>query len=139
MEKDFEFEKGRIVDIDGFIETGKQFDLEIKLDEDNRNVVYGIVKDSCNEPVKDAVVKLIEVTKHDRKPVSHTFTDESGEFVFGPLCPHKNYAINIWANRVEHVKICKHCKKEVKCLKGISLKCDDPFKEMCDTNNIDEK
>lgn len=126
MDMDFDYEKKHIVDIDGFIEKGKQFDLEIKLDEDRRNVIYGIVKDSCHEPVKDAVVKLIEVTKKERKPVSHTFTNEDGEFVFGPLCPDKKYAINIWANRVEHIKICKHCKKEEKCLKGVDLFCDEP-------------
>lgn len=127
MEMDFDFEKRHPVEIDGFLEAGKQFDLEINLDEDHRNVIFGVIKDSCNEPVKDAVVKLIEVTKHDRKPVSHTFTDKDGEFVFGPLCPDKKYAIDIWANRVEHVKICKTVKKDRKCLKGVDLCCDNHF------------
>ena len=128
MDLDCEFDKGQIVDIDGFIEKGKQFDLDIELGDDHRNVIYGIVKDCNQNPVKDAVVKLIEVTdKDDRKPVSHTFTDDDGEFVFGPLCPDKKYAINIWASRVEHVKICKHCFKEGKCLKGVKLHCDGPF------------
>jgi len=127
MEMDFNYEKKHIIDIDGFIEAGKQFDLEIKLEEDFRNVIYGVVKDSCNEPIKDAVVKLVEVTKHERKPVSHTFTDKDGEFVFGPLCPDKKYAINIWANRVDHIKICKECKKEGKCLKGVDLCCEESF------------
>lgn len=133
MEMDFDCEKKHIVDIDGFIESGKQFDLEINLDEDHRNVIFGVIKDSCNEPVKDAVVKLLEVTKHERKPVSHTFTNKDGEFVFGPLCSDKRYAIDIWANRVEHVKICKHCRKEGKCLKGVDLCCDRPFEpDNCD-------
>lgn len=65
-----------IVKVDGFIEKGKQFDLEINLPEDNRNVIYGIVRDCYKEPVEDAVVKLIEVSyeceKHERRPVSHT-------------------------------------------------------------------
>ena len=94
-----EFDKKTIVDIDGSIEHGKQFDLELKLPEDNRNVVYGLVKDNYGLPVCDAVVKLVEVCDDDRKPVSHTFTDKEGEFVFGPLCPHKSYAIEIWANK----------------------------------------
>ncbi len=133
MEMDYDFEKKCVVDVDGFIEGGKQFDLEIHLYEDRSNVIFGVIKDSCNEPVKDAVVKLIEVTKHDRKPVSHTFTNKEGEFVFGPLCPDKKYAIDIWANRVEHVKICKTCKREGKCLKGVDLCCEhcyDPKDEM---------
>lgn len=119
-----EFDKKVIVDVDGKIEKGKQFDLELRLPEDIRNVVYGIVKDSCGEPVSDAVVKLIEVCKDERKPVSHTFTDKEGEFVFGPLCPHKSYAIEIWVNRVKHVKICKVCEHEGKCLKGVDLCCE---------------
>lgn len=131
-----EFDKKTIVDIDGSIEHGKQFDLELKLPEDNRNVVYGLVKDNYGLPVCDAVVKLVEVCDDDRKPVSHTFTDKEGEFVFGPLCPHKSYAIEIWANKVEHIKICKVCNKDKNCLKGIDLCCDKDYKK--DDYNTDE-
>ncbi len=119
-----EFDKKVIVDVDGVIETGKQFDLDLKLPEDNRNVVYGIIRDCHDKPVCDAVVKLVEVCEDDRKPVSHTFTDKEGEFVFGPLCPHKTYSIEIWVNRVKHVKICKTCDREGKCLKGVDLCCE---------------
>ncbi len=114
-----------IVDVDGFLEKGKQFDLDIKLPEDDRNVIYGIIKDSYGEPIKDAVVKLIEVDKKERKPVTHTFTDKEGEFVFGPLCPDKKYEVQIWANKVKHYKLCADCRHEGKCLKGVDLdKCD---------------
>lgn len=130
---DINCDKGQIVDIDGFIERGKQYDIDIEIEEDRRSVIYGVVKDHFQIPVEDAVVKLIEVTdKGDRKPVSHTFTNEDGEFVFGPLCPDKKYAINVWASQIEHIKICKHCHKSGKCLKGVYLKCDDPFKPCCD-------
>ena len=119
-----------IIDIDGFVENGKEFDLEIKLPEDNRNVIFGVVKNCYNEPIKDAVVKLIEVVyeygKKERRPVTHTFTDKEGEFVFGPLCPGKEYALEIFVNDVKHVKICaKGKKRNEKCLKGVKLdKCD---------------
>lgn len=122
-----EFDKKVIVDVDGVIETGKQFDLDLRLPEDDRNVVYGIIKDHKGKPVVDAVVKLVEVCKDERKPVSHTFTDKEGEFVFGPLCPHKSYAIEIWVDRVKHVKICKICEHEGKCLKGIEIECKPHF------------
>lgn len=122
-----EFEKKVIVDVDGVIETGKQFDLELKLPEDERNVVYGIVKDHCGNPVNDAVIKLVEVCKDERKPVSHTFTDKEGEFVFGPLCPNKSYSIEIWVNKVKHVKICKTCEHAGKCLTGVELNCDKSY------------
>lgn len=121
-----EFEEkgfGQKIRVDGFIEKGKQFDLEINLPEDNRNVIYGIVKDCFKEPVEDAVIKLIEVSNHERKPVSHTFTDKNGEFVFGPLCPDKEYELQIWVDRVKHIKICTDCKHHGKCLKGVKLDC----------------
>ena len=43
-----------ILDIDGVISGGKQFDLDITLPEDNRDVIYGVVKNCFKEPVCDA-------------------------------------------------------------------------------------
>lgn len=133
---DFEKDCCPVVKVDGFIEKGKQFDIEINLPEDNRNVIYGVIKDCYKDPVEDAIVKLIEVCyeygKEERKPVSHTFTDKDGEFVFGPLCPDKCYELQVWVDRVKHVKICKECKRHGKCLKGVKLECPEkPCKEEC--------
>ena len=117
-----------IIDIDGYIANGKQYDLDITLANDNRDVIYGIVRDCFKDPVKDAVVKLVEVDyncgKKELKPVTHTFTDKYGQFVFGPLCANKFYEIEIWANRVKHSKICTTSKHHGKCLKGEKLDCD---------------
>ena len=118
-----------IVDIDGFIADGKQFDLDITLANDHRDVIYGVVRDCFKEPVKDAVVKLVEVVcehgKEERIPIGHTFTDKEGEFVFGPLCPDREYAIQIWVNDTKKVKICAKCHHEGRCLKGEKHdKCD---------------
>ncbi len=118
-----------ILDIDGVISGGKQFDLDITLPEDNRDVIYGVVKNCFKEPVCNAVVKLVEIDyklgKKELKPVTHTFTDKEGEFVFGPLCPGKFYAIQIWVNDTKKIKICTKCHHEGKCLKGEKhYKCD---------------
>ena len=124
-----EYEKNvcPVLNVDGILATGKQFDLEITLPEDNRSVIYGIVKDCYHEPVCNAVVKLVEVVcecgKEERRPVSHTFTDENGEFVFGPLCANRFYEIEIWVDFVKHCKICKKVERDVKCLKGIKIDC----------------
>ncbi len=146
---DFEFDKPKppcsLVDVDGVIANGKQFDLDITLPEDNRDVIYGVIKNCFKEPVCDAVVKLIEVEhkmgKEERKPVSHTFTDKNGEFVFGPLCPGKEYAIQIWVNDVKHIKVCSKCFHEGRCLKGVKLdKCDceiTHFDKPCDNPHCD--
>lgn len=133
---DFEKKDYPIVKVDGFIEKGKQFDIEVNMPEDNRNVIFGVIKDCFKEPVEDAVVKLIEVCheygKEERKPVSHTFTDKDGEFVFGPLCPDKNYELQFWADKVKHYKICADCKHQGKCLKGIKIDCKEKPKGDCD-------
>ena len=121
-----------VVNIDGVIETGKQYDIDITLPEDNRNVIYGIVKNCYKEPIADAVVKLIEVEnkmgKEIRKPVSHTFTDEDGEFVFGPLCANRIYEVQVWVDNVKHAKICAECHKKGKCLKGTENECEKDCK-----------
>lgn len=126
---EFDKEMCPVIKVDGFLEKGKQYDLDITIPEDNRNVIYGVIKDCYKEPVEDAVVKLIEVCfehgHEERKPVSHTFTDKDGEFVFGPLCPDKRYEVQIWVNRVKHIKICKSSKHSGKCLKGIDLECKE--------------
>jgi len=150
---EFEEKCCQIKDVNGYIESGKQFDLEIVLPEDNRGVLFGVVRDCYKEPVKDAVVKLIEVDceceKEERKPVTHTFTDKDGEFVFGPLCPDKKYEIQIFVDKVKHVKVCAKTHREGKCLKGVDLKKCDCFvgkkedlekcKEKCDYKKENEK
>ena len=62
-----------VVNVEGVIERGKQYDLDITLPEDNRNVIYGIVKDCYKEPVCDAVVKLIEVDCKMGKKTSFSY------------------------------------------------------------------
>ena len=131
-----EMDKNRtcpILDVDGVISGGKQFDLDITLPEDNRDVIYGVVKNCFKEPVCDAVVKLVEIVydcgKEERKPIGHTFTDKEGEFVFGPLCPGKNYALQIWVNDTKKIKICAKCHHEGKCLKGDKFDDCDCFLE----------
>lgn len=53
------------------------------------------------------------------------FTDKEGEFVFGPLCPDRKYALQIWANTTKKIKVCAKCHHEGKCLKGDKCdKCD---------------
>ena len=137
---DFEHKKTfcPILDVDGVISGGKQFDLDVTLPDDNRDVIYGVVKNCFKEPVRDAVVKLVEVVhehgKEERKAIGHTFTDKEGEFVFGPLCPGKDYAVQIWVNDTKNFKICAKCHHEGKCLKGDKNdKCD------CYLDNKDDK
>ena len=134
-----------IVVVDGLIASGKQFDIDITLPEDHRDVIFGVIKDCYKNPIADAVVKLIEIIcegeKEKRIAVSHTFTDKEGEFVFGPLCPGKFYEIQIWVNNVKNIKLCAKVSHEGRCLKGDKCdKCDYYLKDKdenpcdCDKN-----
>ena len=113
-----------VIDVNGLVSKGKEFDLDINIPEDNRDIIFGTIKDCYKEPLKNAVVKLIEIDyckqgKKRRLPVSHTFTNKYGEFVFGPLCPGKEYALDIWVNDIRNYKICIDADKcDDKCLKG---------------------
>lgn len=82
----------------------EQIEAIIKLPDESRSILHGIVKNSYNKVIVDAVVNLYECNnaqgKDILKPLTHTFTDECGHFVFGPLTPHKNYAIKLWINDV---------------------------------------
>jgi hypothetical protein len=84
----------------------EQIDAFIKVPKEPRSIIHGLVVDEHNKPLKDAVVKLYKQKNCDEnkslEPLTHTFTDDNGNFIFGPLCPDIKYTIKIW---VDHVKI----------------------------------
>ena len=86
-------------------EENEQIETVVKLPEEKRSMIHGIVKDHKNRVVKDAIVKLFEVTNPHKecavKPITHTFTDECGQLMFGPLMACKHYAIKVWVNDIK--------------------------------------
>lgn len=78
----------------------EEIEAIITIKKERRAAIHGIVLDWKNKPVKDAVVKLFEKEKKDcgcaLKPITHTFTDECGQFLFGPLDHKKCYVIKAW-------------------------------------------
>ena len=92
----------------------EQIDTVITIDEEQRSVIHGVVKDKCGNYVKDAVVKLFkaksDTDKCELKPITHVFTDECGQFLFGPLKPCIKYVIKVWVNNVKVKKVeCDNC------------------------------
>jgi hypothetical protein len=87
----------------------EQLELTAKLQHEPRSIVHGIVKDCNDKPVKDAVVKLFEFSDPcnpcSLKPITHTFSDECGHFLFGPLMPYKKYIIKVWYDDVKIVPV----------------------------------
>lgn len=90
-------------------EGGEQLKASITIPIENRNCIIGIVKNSSNYIISDAVVVLFEMTKVNDKaslnPLCHSFTDENGCFVFGPLEPSKDYLIKVWTNNTRSKKL----------------------------------
>jgi hypothetical protein len=95
----------RLVKFDFKPEENEQIEAIIKVPKEPRSVIHGIVKDSKDKVVKDAVVKLFEIPNPscpcELIPLTHTFTDECGQFLFGPLSPRKHYIIKVWMNNVK--------------------------------------
>ncbi len=83
----------------------EQIEAVVRVPEEPRSVIHGIVKNHCNQVIKDAVVKLFELRNPRRpcslKPLTHTFTDDCGQFIFGPLIPGKHYVIKVWIDDVK--------------------------------------
>ena len=128
----------QMIRYDFCIAPDEQLDVVIKLAKEARGVIHGVVLDDCGKPVKDAVVKLFEVDcdKHDcdkcdkdeKKsckliPLTHAFTDDCGQFLFGPLCAHRHYAVKIWVNDVCQEEQFVQASFQGECLKFHA--CDD--------------
>ncbi|MDV3426185.1 MAG: hypothetical protein LIR50_03205 [Bacillota bacterium] len=79
-------------------ETNKDYQRKFIIEEDNRDIIDGIILDNNNNAVADAVVKLYIMNKEANtlEPISYTFTDEYGEFAFGPVNTANNYLIKVW-------------------------------------------
>lgn len=87
----------------------EQLETTIMLEKEARSVIHGIVLDQRKCPVQDAVVKLFLMPDKDNCcnliPITHTFTDECGQFLFGPLPPCKRYVVKVWHDAVKPRKI----------------------------------
>lgn len=98
----------------------EQIETIIQLEREPRSIIHGVVKDERNRPVKDAVVKLFEMPNQanccELIPLFHTFTDECGQFLFGPLTPGKHYVVKVW-----------HKEVAIRKIPGIPLECKNPL------------
>lgn len=88
--------------------TNEQIDAVAKLRKENRCCIFGTVIDENGTPVTDAVVKLLQVSCNCKYPIplTHTFTDNNGQFLFGPLCPNTTYMLKIYSDNVQIVRKC---------------------------------
>ena len=83
-------------------QKNERIEAIITIPEEIRSIVHGTVYDIEGNTIKDAVVRLYEITQGSARPVSHTFTDSEGEFIFGPLIAQRDYLVKVY---VEGVKL----------------------------------
>ena len=97
----------------------QQIEAVIKLPEEKRAVIQGTVIDCKGNPVADAVVKLFQIGEGCKLPcpLTHTFTDDNGQFLLGPLCPNTTYMLKIFSDNTQIVQKCL----KVNCYKGSCL------------------
>lgn len=72
----------------------------VTVPEEKRSIVHGTVYDTDGRKVKDAVVRLFLHEESKESAITDTFTDEDGEFTFGPLLGDKNYIVKVYVNGV---------------------------------------
>lgn len=90
--------------VDTKLSENEEKELCIFLQPERRSAIHGVVKFPNNVPVKDAVVKLF-IKKCSNPceliPVTFTFTDECGQFLFG-VEPNINYVIKVFYYKPEN-------------------------------------
>jgi len=72
--------------VDLNLNCGEEKDVSLVLAPEKRAVIHGIVKFPNGAPVKNALVKLFKRKSCDSCeliPITFTFTDECGQFLFG--------------------------------------------------------
>ena len=94
----------------------QQIEAVIKLPEEKRAVIQGTVIDCKGNPVADAVVKLFQIVEGCKLPcpLTHTFTDQYGQFLLGPLCPCRRYMIKVYKDNIQM----KYMPLDVSCYEG---------------------
>lgn len=97
-------------------QENQQIEAVIKLQKERRAVIHGTVVDSNGNPVADAVVKLLQIVEGCKLPcpLTHTFTDQYGQFLLGPLCPNRKYMLKVYKDNIQ----VKYVPLNVNCYDG---------------------
>ncbi len=88
-----------------FVQPGENewIKTEVTLKPDSRSALHGTVTGPDGRLVCDALVMLFLADKAADavKFTACTFTDDSGQFAFGPLDPGRVYAVKVFRNSVK--------------------------------------
>ena len=77
-------------------------ETDIKVRPDARSALRGVVRNGAGKPVADALVILSEnKVEEELYPTAQAFTDETGQFLFGPLTAGQLYILQVFHNAVK--------------------------------------
>lgn len=81
----------------------EQIETIVHLKPDCRSAIHGHVRDLNDKAVPDALVLLFETGENpeDLKLTAQVFTDDMGQFVFGPLETNRLYLVKVFKNLVK--------------------------------------
>lgn len=81
----------------------EQIETTVRLSPDLRSAIHGCVKDLDDRPVPDALVLLFVTGRHpdELELTAQVFTDDLGQFVFGPLDSDRLYMIKVFKNMIK--------------------------------------
>lgn len=101
------------------LDPNEEKDLTLILKPEERAAIHGVVKFPKGDPVKNAVVKLFKkrgCDPCDLIPVTFSFTDECGQFLFG-VKSGIEYVVKVFFYKPEGKKPKDHgCEIEDDCL-----------------------
>lgn len=78
----------------------ERIEAVVTVPKEHRSIVHGTVFDMDGQRIQDAVVRLFMCADDKLEPVTDTFTDGDGEFIFGPVEAEKSYVVKVYVNGV---------------------------------------
>ncbi len=79
---------------------GEHIETTVKVEEEKAAAICGAVKDRSDMPIEGALVLLFK-SGQEKKLLDRQFTDEEGQFSFGPLEGNVLYLIKVYKNSVK--------------------------------------
>jgi hypothetical protein len=73
---------------------GERVESTLTLPPSQAASIYGVVQTADGTPARGCVVLLYD--EHEPAPLAQAFTNEEGQFCFGPLVGDRLYIINIY-------------------------------------------
>lgn len=79
----------------------ERVETTVSLQPELRSAIHGTVRDTSGQTLRDALVMLFEVMQDGALTlVGQMFTDEDGQFVFGPLHDGRLHLVKVYQHTV---------------------------------------